>query len=248
MKRFASIIVLLLSAVCLFAADDGLKTLGATSKVITAFKQKMTDDVPAPEVQFRILDSNDTEFFSNFDLDIPLNARNTEYSAFSWVFSGNIFGAVTVTFTFSPMYKEGLVTNTIIPYDIELQHTQSRIGNTPIAVNKETQAKSYITNSFTTYKFKYADSVTGMAKKSVTTSDQSFAIVYNMNNANTQIVTADGVDAKSLYTLSVCDHWNRYGAALVTLKITAAGTQVGNNTKFSDGVYYADVIVRISVN
>ncbi|MCQ2412509.1 MAG: hypothetical protein MJ057_06085 [Sphaerochaetaceae bacterium] len=249
MKRFTFFMVILLCAAFVHADGSSLPTLGSASKVITAYKRKMTDDIPEAEVHLRLLDSNENEFFLNSDVDIPLNARNIEYSALSWVFSGNIYGPLTVTYTFNPMYDEGITTTTatkIIPYDVTLTHTQTRIGNTPIAVNKASGATSYMTNSFTTYKFKYADSVTGVGtKKSITTSAQSISVVYDMS-ANTVVKTAGDADAN--YTLDVCDYWNRYGFALVTLKITPEGTRVGNTTKFDDGVYYANVSVEISVN
>lgn len=250
MKRIATVFIILLCALCSVAADSSsLRTLGSESKVITAYKRKMTGEIPDPEVQIRLLDSNDFEFFANADVDVPLNARNVNYAAFSWVLGGNIYGPVTVTFAFAPMYHEGVTTTTatkIIPYDVTLSHTQTRIGNMPITVNKPSGAASFLQSSFSSYKFKYSDTVSGMGTKSITNASQTFTLVYNMNTENTVVQTAGGETAT--YPYNVCDYWNRYGSAVVLLKITPEGNRVGTTTKFTDGVYYATVTVTISSN
>lgn len=245
MKKTLFVLILFFSLFSLFALE-GLNTLGQDSRVITAFKRRLDGQVPAQEVQFRLLDPNNIEYGDNYKINLPLNARNNEYTAFSWVLSGNIYHVVTINFTLKPMYLEGNASsNQIIPYEVSLNHSQTRIGNTPIAVGAPSQSVSYFTNNFTTNRYKYADNVTITGKKTVNNASVNMTVVYNMST-HTKVYNSNGTEIS--YSLSVCDYWNRYGSAVVKMQITQDGKKLNSSTKFADGVYYANVIAEVIIN
>lgn len=250
MKKILILFLLIISASLVFADDPPtLNTLGSASKMITAYKRRMSGSLPEPELQLRLLDPNDSEFSENYLVDLPLNARDNEYVAFTWVLSGNIYHQVSLEFTFGPMTKEGSSTNQanrIIPYDVKLAHTQTRIGNTPIRVGGVSNVVSFMTNNFTDYKYKYADNVTGAGTVAVSGSQASKTMAYDMSEY-TKVYNASEVELQS-YPLEVCDYWNRYGSATVTLKIGADGKRTDNNQTIDDGVYYANVKVVVIIN
>ena len=244
MKKTLLVLFIMLVSLMLFAEE-----LGSSSKVITAYKRHMTEgQIPAEELTLRLIDSNNNEFYNNSEIGLPLDSRNTDYPAFSWVFSGNVFTAVKMELSFGPMYWEANNESTsIIPYDITLSHTSTRVGNTSIPINKASTVTTYITNDFASgYYFKYADSVTfSSSTVSVTNTVQTITLTSNMKT-NTIIHNSSGADVKSSYTLDVCDYWNRLGNAIIKLKITSDGKQVGGNTAFEEGYYYANVQVVLS--
>jgi len=244
-KKIMILLIILILFVSHANADSEYAVKGEASKIITAYKSLISEGVPDKAAELRLLDSNSSEFSSGEILTLPINARNNEYSAFSWVLGGNIYGQLTLGFSFGPMYLEGVSTaSSIIPYKVELDHTSSRIGNTPIPVGDYSGATSSILNSFTGYYFKYADSVTvSDSSISVSSATKTASIVYAMSTYTT---VTDVNNAAVSYSGGVCDHWNRYGTAIVTLAITAEGNNTSTGAAFPDGVYYADVVVTVT--
>ena len=243
MKKILLIMFIVL--IPFFVMAEGL---GSSSKIITAYKRHMSEgQIPVEELTLRLIDSSNNEFFNSSDVGLPLESRNTDYPAFSWILSGNIFTGIQMQIKFYPMYWEHDNTAAAIPYSVTLSHTSTRIGNTSIIVNSTSNVPNASTNDFATgYSFKYADSVTfspwdATNKKcsfNVSNSFQTATITLNMST-NTQIFDSSGAATDS-YDLSVCDYWNRLGQAIINL---------GNGADFSDfdeGFYYADVQVVIA--
>ncbi|MBR2281354.1 MAG: hypothetical protein IJ863_01890 [Spirochaetales bacterium] len=243
-KALAAILMLSLLAVSVVNADGELVVKSEASKVITAYKSLITEGVPDKAVSLRLLDANDLEFYTGETVMLPINARSTEYEAFSWVLGGNIYGELTLSFSFGPMYLEDDDSSPwMIPYKVVLKHTSSRIGNTAIPTGKESGAATSILNRFTGYYFKYADSVTGSgASTEVESASKTISVVYNMS---TYTKVTDVSNATVSYTGGVCDHWNRYGTAEITMDITADGKN-SSGVPFSDGVYYASVVASVT--
>ena len=238
---------------------------------ITAYKTSASGGtVPAPVCTlFRILGSNDSELSSGDVEWIPISSRKADFNAFTWVLGGNVFGSVYVSFEFKPMYIDTENKDDYIPYEVELNHNNSRIGNTAISTsigNGTSPTTSYaITNDFTSYNYYYVDSANyDNAQNSTTIINQpdTITIVYDMSK-NTVIKEGTTVihnrneqtGAITNYSLNVCNYWNRYGAGTVKLLIESDGTRLDNHplyssesTKFASGNYYAEVVVSISTN
>ena len=250
MRKIFVFLFLLLSMVFVFAEENlGLVQLGTAVRDITAYKRRMGGELPEKEIHFRLLDSNSEEFGEGYDLSLPLFARQNSFSAFAWVLSGNVFNAVTLKFTFSPMYNEGDTGTTwIIPYDVQLNHSRTSMGNTPIPINRESTTVSFIENNFTPYKYKYADSVTGTDSSISVTNNASGvdkALVYNMQTY-TKVYNQN--EEEETYPYEVCDFWNRYGEAVVYMNITEEGYMAGTTSPFANGVYYAVVRAEVTIN
>lgn len=251
MKKTLFVILILAIFSFLLFADPEYSNIGSDEKIITAYKRAATTgNVPsASELSLRILDSNNREIIDSDYIEMPLNSRNSDYDTFSWVFSGYAYGQIKLKFTFYPMYWEEVAGNEYIPYDVTASHTQSRIGNTTIAVNRVSGATSKIQSEFSTHSFLYADSATtdpASGTISVTNQNKSITFTYNMSTY-TKVYNSSGTQINN-YSYNVCNYWNRYGQASVKMKITSEGKKVGTSTNFSDGSYYANVVAEIITN
>lgn len=274
MKKFILLTaVLCLSVQIYLFASEGYVQVEGASRIISAYKNQRTGELPELSMAIRLLDSSDVEFVDNGrDLNLPVDARGSYYQAFSWVFSGNAFGQVTLTFSFARMTLNGANTNTqteYIPYTVKMVYGSSKIGNSTIQMNTASTAQSYVSNSFTgtTYKMFYADSISGGAVASFATSGGespanngignafNVALVYNMSSY-TKVQNSNGQDRKQEYVnkvtqgnhANVCDYWNRSGTAYVKLLINNDRTWSSNsNIKAKVGDYRANVTVGVTV-
>ena len=264
MKKIMMTILLMLalSSLCLFAAT----LIESNAKDITAYKRLQTSGVPATEGPYiRILDPDEGEVLEGEIINIPETSRQAFFNAFSWIVSGNVYGQVNITLTFKPMYWHGDSTSTmIIPYDVKIKHTSSRIGNTVVPVGRNpTSSAQKVTNDYSTNYFYYADDVdfylnnaaiataadsdssvstTGDIK--ITNAEKTVRIEYDMSEY-TYVYNANDVRITNPY--SVCDYWNRRGNVYMYLRITSAGRAEGNGGRaFTNGMYYADVVVGVT--
>ena len=259
------IMLIILSSVCVFADASMIES---NSKDITAYKRLQTTGVPAEEGPYiRILDPDEGEIVDGEIINIPETSRQAFFHAFSWIVSGNEYGIINISLTFKPMYWHGESTSTstkIVPYDVQIKHTSSRIGNTVVPIRRApTSSAKKVTNDYSTNYFYYADNVdfylnnaaiatsaesdssvytTGDIK--VTTSDKTVRIEYDMSDYS-KVYNANDVQITNPNT--VCDYWNRRGNVYMYLRITSNGRSEGNNsTAFTSGMYYADVVVGIA--
>ena len=264
MKKTIIAVILLLAvpSFCVFA--DTL--IGSDSKDITAYKRSQTSGVPALEGPYiRILDPDEGEILEGEIINIPETSRQAFFNAFSWIVSGNSYGTVNISLTFRPMYWHGDSTSTmIIPYDVKIKHTSSRIGNTVVPVGRyPTSSAQKVTNDYSTNYFCYADdvdiylnntvvsteadsdsSISTIGDIKITHAEKTVRIEYDMSEY-TQVYNAS--DNLISNPNSVCDYWNRRGNVYLYLRITSAGRAEGNGgTAFTNGMYYADVVVGIT--
>ena len=258
MKKFFIVFIMIALMLPLFADDPNMQDIDLSSIEITAYKTRIIDQI-SPTYQVRLLDAESVDFSetTNALVNIPLHARydsgNPAYKAFSWVLSGNVFCNVSFAITFGAMYwrdSGGHASEPIIPYNVELVHSSSRIGNTIIPVGRPSDSVSYV--SFNGYEFKYADSVVLQNNNVIVDSNnrtRTINITYSLQNYTVYTPTDSG-------TPTVCDYWNRSGGAYFVLGIDSSGTKIDlttgrtvtGGTPFVDGAYYADVSVVISAN
>ena len=257
------IILLVLSSLCVFAEAS---LINSDSKDITAYKRIPTTGVPAQEGPYiRILDPDEGEIISGEIINIPETSRQAFFHAFSWIISGNLYGIVNITLTFNPMYWHGDDTsNMIIPYDVQIKHTSSRIGNTVVPIRRApTSSAKKVTNDYSTNYFYYADNVDFyLGNSAIATSAESDSSVVTTgdikvtNGAKTVRIEYDMSDYSQVYNANdvqianpntVCDYWNRRGNVYMYLRITSAGKAEGNGgAAFTNGMYYADVVVGVT--
>ena len=256
----------------LFADGESYTQVDGASRIITAYKNQKTGELPDLSMAIRLLDSSDIEFVEDGkDINLPVDARGSYYQAFSWVFSGNAFGQVTLTFSFARMSLNGANTNNqteYIPYKVKMIYSPSKVGNSTIQMNTASTAQAYMTNSFTgtTYRMYYADSISSGAVSSLNASGGespasnygnafSVALTYNMSS-NTKVQNANAQDKKQEYInkvtqnnhSNVCDYWNRSGTAYVQLLINNDRTWSTNSSiKAKVGEYRANVTVGVTV-
>lgn len=265
MKKTIMTIILLLAIPTLLVFADA-SMVNSDAKDITAYKRLQTSGVPASEGPYiRILDPDEGEILQGEIINIPETSRQAFFHAFSWIVSGNIYGKVSISLTFKPMYWHGDSTSTmIIPYDIKIKHTSSRIGNTVVPVGRNpTSSAQKVTNDYSTNYFYYADdvdvylnntavAVTADSDSSISTTgdikitngEKTVRIEYDMSQY-TQVYNASDVLISN--PNSVCDYWNRRGNVYMYLRITSAGRAEGNGgTAFTNGMYYADVVVGVT--
>lgn len=262
-KTLMTIILLLAISISCVSADNLIES---DSKDITAYKRIQTSGVPAAEGPYiRILDPDEGEIIQGEIINIPETSRQAFFHAFSWIVSGNLYGVVDITLTFKPMYWHGDSTSTmIIPYDVKIKHTSSRIGNTVVPVGRNpTSSAQKVTNDYSTNYFYYADDVDIYLGNSVvaTTADSDSSIsttgdIKITNAEKTVRIEYDMSEYTQVYNASdqlisnpnsVCDYWNRRGNVYMYLRITTAGRAEGNGGQaFTNGMYYADVVVGVT--
>ncbi len=217
------------------------RVLDSETRVISAYKHSTAASEQIPVTTIRLIDSNNVEFEASEILVTPLDARGIDYPAFSWVLGGNIYGSVSLSFSFGPMWLDGDAnTGRSIPYTMTLSHISSKVGNTTLACNK---ASVSVPISFLGYEFNYADSFTYPNTVSVNTSAGTAAVTYNLNTSYTT-VKKNGTAANYPYT--VCNYWNRMGLATIFLKINENGVPTGSSTALPDGIYYSTVVITIT--
>ena len=229
--------ILLLFA--LFA--EGTRVLDSETKVVSAYKLGTTAQVQDPMLTLRMMDVNNAEFEASETVATPVEARDTDYSTFYWVLGGNVFGPVSLTFSFGPMWQNGLQSSgKYIPYKMTLTHVSSKVGNSVLACNK---ASVSLPVTYMDYDFRYADSISYPSSVSVTNTAKTATVSYNLNTSYTTVEQNGSVAS---YPYGVCSYWNRMGLATIHLQINENGVPtVGTATQLPDGMYYANISITI---
>lgn len=262
MRRFFLLILFIFLTISFVFADDE----PFQSYKIHAYKvaQSAQGEIPSPTCVVRILNAYNSTITEGETIEIPQEERNVQYSAFSWVVGGNVYGKVELKFQFFPMFRYRISDSSedgyqCIPYAATIEHVESRIGNRRITTVTYGGTKYNSTysedNTFTgtTYHFYYVDAVSGSGS-SCNVSDTSVngngylevGMDYYMNYS-TVIKSSDDtvIKTNSDYGLNVCEYWNRTGSAKIQLKIASDGSIPNTSTKYADGLYYASVRVLV---
>ena len=251
MKKTTAIVIILLILIA-SAYAEGTRVLESGSKIISAYKLSISSEsVPQEQVTLRLMTSDNEEFGAFEILGTPLDARDSDYPAFYWVLGGNRYGNVSLEFEFFPMWRYAEENTSAIPYKVMLSHVTSKVGNTVLAINKD--SVSLPIEFLNAYKFYYADSVSyspaavedpGIA---VSGTSNSATVLYNLKTSYTRVTTLDDVAAD--YQYSVCNYWTRMGLAIIHLQIDASGVTTSDaassGIQMPDGMYYATVKVTI---
>lgn len=240
MRKATAIAILMIFFVsALFA--EGTRVLDSETKVVSAYKLGVSAEVQDPMLTLRMMDINNAEFEASEIVATPMEARDTDYSTFYWVLGGNVFGPVSLTFSFGPMWQNGLQSSgKYIPYKMTLTHVSSKVGNSVLACNK---ASVSLPITYMDYDFRYADSTSYPSTVSVTNTAKTATVSYNLNTSYT---TVEQNGSAANYPYSVCSYWNRMGLATIHLQINENGVPtVGTATQLPDGMYYANISITI---
>ena len=237
MKKILYLLLLVFVSNSLFAVN-GYDTI---NNVITAYKIDNTGGVPEKNSLVRIIDNDGIEVSEN-GIELPLEARGADYSAFSWNFTGNVWGEINLNLKFNPLVNDLDATQTI-PYVVKVNHISTKIGNNMINLDGNVPSlatKTYVING-SSYDMYYSDSVSFKNGSTVTnslsvgSSSATISCVANMST-NSQVKSNGSVVS---YSYDVCDSWNRLGSASINLTMPSSP---------ASGVYVANVELTITVN
>lgn len=225
-KHTLLLILILLFTVCVPAMAD------KATRILTAFKENIIPgENAAMFVDFKLLDSSSNEIVEGREVNIPQEFRQVSYNTFSWILQGNAFRLITLSFEFYPMVNNNVnpaesQKTSRINYRVDLSHQTTRIGNAAISsynrtlnANEKaalTQGSSiefiYYTNGIpATYNMYYADYYQFSASNA-TISNNSVPVTLTYNFSTNTVAAGFPAAAK------VCNSWNRYGTATVTLQ------------------------------
>ena len=271
-KAVLHFIILFLVSFVVFA-DGSDSEVFKTTKELTAYKEYVSPSTQQESVTISIYTDSQHSNAVSDGSNIEITTVNTQKEAFYWVLTGNVFGNVSVSFTFGPMYRGemsrfGSLTTTevdrVIPYTFQLAHTRTDVGNaTNVGVNTsvtasnnnngyhETREITVSNNKYTLY-IKYADKTTLAGNDStVTLAPAEASITYNLSaNTSMRYKTSNYSNSYTEYnaTLSSYPTWVRSGVVKVKLNLNNNGTWTNNNTTITPvgGEYHAFVIVTIT--
>jgi len=265
MAKNGRIFIIIFVSIILLQSLSAVDIVSTGSKEVTAYKHSYTDQVPDMVYAVRVIDPDSVEVSDDVVINIPESSRRADYQAFSWILSGNVYGTVSVSLTFSPMYWEKDSQNgMIIPYEVSFSHVSSRVGNTMIPVGRyPTQSATAFNNGFTDYDYYYCDDVafydaggsqipaTAVSDYALkTNSTVSVNSVPKTVNVRYNITTYTKIYKNSVeidsYGYEVCDYWNRRGNAYVNLAITDDSKHVDTHELYDNGMYYATVVITVS--
>ena len=244
-KTVISILILLIT----FFAFADYDLLGSTTSEITAFKALGTSSEISGEMYVNLAlyqgSAGNTSTVVYDGKDISISVRNTAYTVFNWVLTGNAYKQVSLSFTFSPMT---LTTDSTkyVPYSVSLTKNDTMVG-TVTANNSNRTRTEYRINNTTRYVL-YKDTITVPNTINITTAAGVGTVTYNMQSATTVYSSRTG-NTTVTYSGNVCSEWTRTGQASVTLKITDNGSNVqyvNGDTVLDNGKYIANVIVTIT--
>ncbi len=252
MKRVVILLIILSISFYIFASDDGYGLLGETTKVITAFKALASSSEIAGDTYVNIAiyegatGNTTSSVYEGMDISIPENYRNTAYSAFNWVLTGNYFKQISLAFEFGPMVLTD-DTSKYIPYSVSLSTTDTKVGS--VTANSNNSTKTAYRYGNTTVYLRYRDSISKTNPGDITTSSKTGTVTYDMST-NTNAYKNYYDKKTTTYSRSDCGEWERKGAAVVTLKIRNVGNNVQyttGSTVLGNGKYVANVVITVTI-
>ena len=261
---------MLLAIAFVFAETESTTDVFKTTKELTAYKEYVDPSIAPPAVTLNIYTNSNYNTSINDGYNVTISSLNTQTDAFYWKLTGNLFGQVQISFTFSPMYlgqmsrlgsMEATETNRVIPYTVQLSHVGTKVNNKSATINSRAADATesnydYRTSSGSNYNttyvyYKFGDSVTPASPSAtVSTSPSNLTITYNLS-------TYTSVRSKSSYGSSYSNYtgtietlgttWERTGKCQVTLNLTnGSWDNNGDTVTPLGGQYQAYVIVTLT--
>lgn len=271
MKKTAVFLLSLLLSVAFVFADDNANVF-KTTKELTAYKEYVAPSSTPPAVTLAVYqDSNYSQSVSDGN-DVVISALNTQINAFYWKLTGNLFGQVQISFTFSPMYlgqmsrlgtMEATEANRVIPYTVQLTHDKTKINNKNATVNQSPSGNpssggnkndyyETINGTNTTVYFKFGDSITPYNPSfTVLTSPYTQTITYDLSTyTKRRKKTSNNSNSYTDYTDTIetlGTTWERTGKCQVTLNLTdGSWDNSGDTVTPLGGQYQSYVIVTLT--
>lgn len=218
MKRTLTILSILLLSSFLSAAQTTVSTI---TKKISAYKYGVSDpfaETQDPELQFRLLDTNNTEKTGTLFL---LDATDVDKNVLlcSYVISGNM-QTCSLSIGFTPLQVKD--SQNYVEYTITVIPGKTKINNIQLPYTVEH------VNKTNTYSFAYT--TTEPASQSITiTNNTTNSIVFSSLDIGCEITPSLSGYPKN----GVIDHWIREGA----IKISIPSTRSDGSDNFTDGTY-----------
>jgi hypothetical protein len=181
------------------------------SKQISAYKY--ADFITASEVRLNITDQSVNDILPDDTITISTSALLNEQFAFSWEFSGNHPGTLTLSFTFTPMVRSTAQNPEWLPYVVRLNPATTTIAGTTIP---ETGTGTVGPFNHGGVEYRYREAKLGEVSATLpqyttgATVEGSSAIL----DLTYQLITTPN-------PASTVDHWIRKGSAYVSLHPTA---------------------------
>jgi predicted small secreted protein len=219
MKRTLTILSILLLSSFLSAAQTTVSTI---TKKISAYKYGVSDpfaEKQDPELQFRLLDANNTEKTGTLFL---LDATDVDKNVLLcyYVISGNM-QTCSLSIGFTPLQVKDSQNN--VEYTITVIPGKTKINNIQLPYAVEHEDSNGANHSF-------AYTTTEPESQSITiTNHETNSIVYSNLNIGCEITPSLSGYPKN----GVIDHWIREGA----IKISIPSTKSNGSDNFTDGTY-----------
>ena len=262
MKKTAVLILsMLLSLAFVFAETESTTDVFKTTKELTAYKEYVDSSTSQPAVTLNLYTNSNYNTGINDGNNVAISSLNTQTDAFYWKLTGNLFGQVQVSFTFSPMYlgqmsrlgsMEATEVNRVIPYTVQLSHISTNINNKTATINQSPSGNPS-SNSNDYYQridgnyvyFKFGDSVNPASPTAtVLASPSTQTITYDLSTyTKRRKGNSDYTD--TIETLGT--NWTRTGKCQVTLNLTnGSWSNNGDTVTPLGGEYQAYVIVTLT--
>lgn len=262
MKKTAVLILsILLFLTFVFADNEPATDVFKTTKELTAYKEYVDSSTSQPAVTLNLYTNSNYNTGISDGNNVAISSLNTQTDAFYWKLTGNLFGQVQVSFTFSPMYlgqmsrlgsMEATETNRVIPYTVQLSHVGTKVNNKTATINQSPSGtpsnnnKDYSQSiNGTTVYFKFGDSVNPASPTAtVLTSPSSQTITYDLSTY-TKRRKSNSDYTNTIETLGTT--WERTGRCQVTLNLTnGSWDNSGDTVTPLGGQYQAYVIVTLT--
>ena len=256
-----------------FADNEPATDVFKTTKELTAYKEYVDSSTSQPSVTLNLYTNSNYNTGISDGNNVAISSLNTQTDAFYWKLTGNLFGQVQVSFTFSPMYlgqmsrlgsMEATETNRVIPYTVQLSHVGTKVNNKTATINSSPAAATNQSPDYqqsvssgsgwnattTTIFYKFGDSVNPASQTAtVLTTPSSLTTTYDLSVYTSRRTKGNGNNysdyTETIETLGTT--WERTGRCQVTLNLTnGSWDNSGDTVTPLGGQYQAYVIVTLT--
>ena len=274
MKKTAVLLLSMLLAIAfVFAETESTTDVFKTTKELTAYKEYVDSSAATPAVTLNIYTNSNYNTSINDGNNVTISSLNTQTDAFYWKLTGNLYGQVQVSFTFSPMYlgqmsrlgsMEATEANRVIPYTVQLSHVATKVNSKTATINSSPNAatnqnydyqQSFTSGSGwsatkTTVYYKFGDSINPASPSAtVLTVPSTLTTTYDLSVYTSRRTKGNGNNysdyTETIETLGTT--WERTGKCQVTLNLTnGSWDNNGDTVTPLGGQYQAYVIVTLT--